>query len=90
MAANAIVEGVGTKDLIEVLEEEQKATVFKALGEDFYQNAFCDVILMVGSQTINAHKVVLASSSKFFRDVFKHYPRKKVINVRLQASEFQC
>ena len=52
--------------LIAAFEEEQKTTVFSALSEYLHQNLFCDVSLVVGHQILRAHKVVLASSSKFF------------------------
>ena len=60
--------------LIASFEEEQKTIVFSALSEYWNQSLFCDVSLVVGHQVLGAHKVVLASSSKFFSNAFRHYP----------------
>ena len=67
--------------LIAAFEEEQKTTVFSALSEYLHQNLFCDVSLVVGHQILRAHKVVLASSSKFFSNAFGHYPSLSTIDL---------
>ena len=65
---------IGTADLIAAFEDEQKTVVFSALSDYLHQALFTDVSLVVGHQRLRAHKVVLASSCKFFRDTFKHQP----------------
>ena len=67
--------------LIAAFEEEQKTNVFSALSEYLHQNLFCDVSLVVGHQILRAHKVVLASSSKFFSNAFGHYPSLSTIDL---------
>ena len=52
----------------------QQTVVFAALSEYLHQALFTDVVLVVGHQRLRAHKVVLSSSCKFFRDAFKHHP----------------
>ena len=61
--------------LISMFEEEQKNTVFSALSEYLHLSTFTDINLVCRNQSIRAHKVVLAASSKFFRDFFRHCPR---------------
>ena len=51
-----------------------QTVVFAALSEYLHQAMFTDVVLVVGHQRLRAHKVVLSSSCKFFRDAFKHHP----------------
>jgi hypothetical protein len=75
-----VCDGRSTDPLISVFEDEQKTTVFSALSEYLGQNLFCDVTLMVGPQILRAHKVVLASSSKFFYNIFNHFPGKSLKN----------
>ena len=75
--------GVGTHDLIAAFEEEQKTVVFSALSDYLHSAVFTDVALVCGNghQRLRAHKVVLASSCKFFRDMFKHAPTVSVIDL---------
>ena len=65
-----------TAELISVFEEEQRKVVFSALSDYLLLGLFTDVSLICGHQMVRAHKVVLAASSKFFRDAFKHCPSK--------------
>ena len=53
-----------------------QTVVFSALSEYLHQALFTDIVLVVGHQRLRAHKVVLSSSCKFFRDAFKHHPGK--------------
>jgi hypothetical protein len=63
-----------TSDLITVFEDDQRKVVFSALSDYLHLGLFTDVSLTCGLQMVRAHKVVLAASSKFFRDAFKHCP----------------
>ncbi len=75
------------QDLIGAFEEEQKSVVFSALSDYLHLSLFADVALVCGSASSSgpcgpapvrrrlwAHRVVLASSSKFFRDLFRQDP----------------
>ncbi len=66
------------QDLINGFEDEQKSVVFTALSDYLQLSLFADVALVCGSSAgpaaerrLWAHRVVLASSSKFFRDLFR-------------------
>ena len=72
--------------LIAAFEEEQKNAVFSALSEYLHQNMFCDVSLVVGHQVLRAHKMVLASSSKFFSNAFNHYPSLTSIDIERELA----
>ena len=65
---------MSTNPLTAAFEDERKNAVFYALSGFFQQNMFCDVTLIVGQQVMRAHKMVLASSCKFFSNAFDHYP----------------
>ena len=65
-----------TADLISVFENDQRKVVFSALSDYLHLGLFTDVSLTCGLQMVRAHKVVLAASSKLFRDAFKHCPSK--------------
>ena len=75
-----------TDPLIATFEEDQKTTVFSALSEYLNQNLFCDVTLLVGHQVLRAHKLVLASSSKFFYNAFSHYPSLSTIDLERELA----
>ena len=75
-----------TDPLIASFEEDQKTTVFSALSEYLNQNLFCDVSLLVGHQILRAHKLVLASSSKFFYNAFSHYPSLSTIDLERELA----
>ena len=75
-----------TDPLIAAFEDEQKNAVFSALSEYLEQNMFCDVSLVVGQQVLRAHKMVLASSSKFFSNVFNHIPSLSAIDLERELA----
>ncbi len=64
-----------------VFEEEQKSVVFTALSDYLQASLFADVVLVCGAaagggnvRRLWVHRVVLASSAKFFRDLFRQEP----------------
>ena len=58
-------------ELITSFENDQKTAVFTALSDYLHLSHFTDVSLICQHQVaIRAHRVVLASSSKFFREFF--------------------
>ena len=58
-------------ELISTFENEQKTAVFTALSDYLHLSHFTDVSLICQHQVaVRAHRVVLASSSKFFREFF--------------------
>ncbi len=86
------------QDLIGAFEEEQKSVVFSALSDYLHLSLFADVALVCGSASSSgpcgpapvrrrlwAHRVVLASSSKFFRDLFRQDPG----NLRIMTPKVQ-
>ena len=60
------------QDVLLAFEEEQRAKVFSALSAFRRADLFTDVTLTCRGQALRAHKVVLAASSRFFNDLFKH------------------
>ena len=65
------------QELINAYEEEQRAVVFTALSEYLSHSVYTDITLIIQNQPLKAHKVVLDSSSKVFRDLFRHNPSKE-------------
>jgi hypothetical protein len=72
----SLIKTVFFLDLISAFEEDQRKVVFSALSDYLHLGLFTDISLTCGVQMLRAHKVVLAASSKFFRDAFKHCPSK--------------
>ena len=70
-----------SNDLIGGFEEEQRTVVFAALSNYLHLGLFTDVALRTKDQLLRAHKVVLAASSKFFRDFFRHNPQLGVVDL---------
>ncbi|QQP56477.1 Protein bricabrac 2like, partial [Caligus rogercresseyi] len=60
--------------IINMFEAEQKSAVFGSLAGYLNTATFADVSLACRNQVLRAHKVVLAASSKFFSDLFRHNP----------------
>ena len=58
------------QELISTFEDEQRTVVFNGLSNYLHLDLFTDVTLICGLRQLRAHKVVLASSCKFFRDLF--------------------
>merc|ERR1719402_1766040 len=70
-----------TSDIISCFEAEQKNTVFSALSEYLSSGLYVDISLICRGQILRAHKVVLSSSSKYFRDFFRHQPTVTIIDL---------
>lgn len=53
--------------------------------QEFYETGeFCDIVLIVGSAKIRAHRVVLASFSPYFRDLFQQPTSKQCSEITLR------
>lgn len=70
-----------TSDIISCFEAEQKNTVFSALSEYLSTGQYVDISLVCKGQILRAHKVVLSSSSKYFKDFFRHQPGVNIIDL---------
>ena len=51
-----------------------------------YEDHLCDVTLMCGEETVNAHKLVLSASSDFFQNVFRKCQKENPVIVLKVAS----
>lgn len=58
--------------------------VSTSLQEFFETGEFCDIVLIVGSAKIRAHRVVLASFSPYFRDLFQQPTSKQCSEITLR------
>uniref|UniRef100_A0A0K2TTS5 Protein bricabrac 2like [Ceratitis capitata] n=1 Tax=Lepeophtheirus salmonis TaxID=72036 RepID=A0A0K2TTS5_LEPSM len=72
--------------IINMFEAEQKSAVFGSLAGYLNTATFADVSLACRNQVLRAHKVVLAASSKFFSDLFKHNPAINVVDLDRELS----
>ena len=70
-----------TSDIISCFESEQRATVFSSLSEYLSTGQYVDISLVCKGQVLRAHKVVLSSSSKYFKDFFRHQPGVNIIDL---------
>ena len=70
-----------TSDIISSFEAEQRSTVFSALSEYLSTGQYVDISLVCKGQVLRAHKVVLSSSSKYFKDFFRHRPGVNIIDL---------
>ena len=70
-----------TSDIISCFEAEQRSTVFSALSEYLSTGQYVDISLVCKGQVLRAHKVVLSSSSKYFKDFFRHQPGVNIIDL---------
>ena len=70
-----------TSDIISCFEAEQRNTVFSALSEYLSTGQYVDISLVCKGQVLRAHKVVLSSSSKYFKDFFRHQPGVNIIDL---------
>ena len=70
-----------TTDIISCFEAEQRNTVFSALSEYLSTGQYVDISLVCKGQVLRAHKVVLSSSSKYFKDFFRHRPGVNIIDL---------
>ena len=70
-----------TSDIISGFEAEQRNTVFSALSEYLSTGQYVDISLVCRGQVLRAHKVVLSSSSKYFKDFFRHQPGVNIIDL---------
>ena len=70
-----------TSDIITSFEAEQRSTVFSALSEYLSTGQYVDISLVCKGQVLRAHKVVLSSSSKYFKDFFRHRPGVNIIDL---------
>ena len=70
-----------TSDIISCFEAEQRNTVFSALSEYLSTGQHVDISLVCKGQVLRAHKVVLSSSSKYFKDFFRHQPGVNIIDL---------
>ena len=70
-----------TSDIITCFEAEQRNTVFSALSEYLSTGQYVDISLVCKGQVLRAHKVVLSSSSKYFKDFFRHQPGVNIIDL---------
>ena len=70
-----------TTDIISCFEAEQRNTVFSALSEYLSTGLYVDISLVCKGQVLRAHKVVLSSSSKYFKDFFRHQPGVNIIDL---------
>ena len=62
-------------------EAEQRSTVFSALSEYLSTGQYVDISLVCKGQVLRAHKVVLSSSSKYFKDFFRLQPEVNIIDL---------
>ena len=68
-------------DGISCFEAEQRSTVFSALSEYLSTGQYVDISLVCKGQVLRAHKVVLSSSSKYFKDFFRLQPEVNIIDL---------
>ena len=52
---------------IDLICSRHKERLFVGLNEIFSARSFTDVIIVVGDQHFDAHRIILASTSEFFR-----------------------
>lgn len=65
---------------------DQLSLKVSATLQEFYQTGeFCDIVLTVGSAKIRAHRVVLASFSPYFRDLFQQPTSKQCSEITLRS-----
>ena len=55
--------------------------MFSALSEYLSTGQYVDISLVCKGQVLRAHKVVLSSSSKYFKDFFRHRPGVNIIDL---------
>ena len=55
--------------------------MFSALSEYLSTGQYVDISLVCKGQVLRAHKVVLSSSSKYFKDFFRHQPGVNIIDL---------
>ncbi|TRY69954.1 hypothetical protein TCAL_02885 [Tigriopus californicus] len=77
---------VSHEDLVREFEHEQKDVVFGSLTNHFQLGLFTDLTLVCQNQSLRAHKTVLSASSKFFRDILRHYPLIMAIDLDKELS----
>lgn len=57
-------------DIKKVEDENHSSAILLGLHQNYKDEKFCDVTLVFGDKEIKAHKVVLASSSRYFEAMF--------------------